>query len=273
MLTEAALQLFSDLVRERMIPEIREAVQALAEAAARVPSVDTLSLAELVLESSHARPWTHPAGIVTHTSLLLHRWRRLTPGLLKTVESQTVTSHDLSSALVDKWAKRLVSNLLPFRAHFPVWVRLETSPNAIVHFTDIFRSARWGTLRARTLAWGRYAKAVAPPILFQEHIIADWIESQRATMKRSAPRTMHSLSTFVCARAGMENPIVSDVIKHKVRAIVEEMSTARLSKTRQAATIPMEGVAYLEDLAVSSVSTCAMILAAAFRFAAGPSTN
>ena len=205
-LTEAALQLFPDLVRERMIPEIRDAVQALAEAAARVPSVDTLSLAELVLESSRARPWTHPLGIVTPTSLLLHRWRRLTPGLLKTVEAQTVTSHDLSSALVDKWAKRLVSNLLPLRAHFPVWVRLETSPNAIVHFTDIFRSARWGTLRARTLAWGRYAKAVAPPILFQEHIIADWIESQRATMKRSAPRTMHSLSTFVCARAGMENP-------------------------------------------------------------------
>ena len=117
-LTEAALQLFPDLVRERMIPEIRDAVQALAEAAARVPSVDTLSLAELVLESSRARPWTHPPGIVTPTFLLLHRWRLLTPGLLKTVEAQTVTSHDLSSALVDKWAKRLVSNLLPFRAHF-----------------------------------------------------------------------------------------------------------------------------------------------------------
>ena len=58
-----------------------------------------------------------------------------------------------------------------------------------------------------------------------------------------------------------------------VRAIVEEMSTARLSKARQAATMPMEAVAYLEDLAVSSVSTYTMILAAAFRFAAGSSAR
>ena len=200
-------------------------------------------------------------------------WQHITWRTFEALQASSATMHEVSRGLVHHWAHKIVAHLWPHRELLPVWIALGKSSRPLVHFMDIFRSSRWITLLRRTLGWIRYAKAVVPPLPFDEGRIADWLESIRSTLTKSSLKAIRSVFSFFCEKTGLPNICLGGIVTNKIKAILEETTTVRFMRTRKAATIPVRGIAYLEEVATSPDNECDGILASGFRFAAGASAR
>ena len=239
--------------------------------ALRVELISTLSAIEREAERQYETLQTIPSSYMA--DLEVTRWQHITGRTFKALEASTSTMHEISRGLVGHWAKKLVALLWPYRELLPVWNALKSSAQPLVHFTDVFRSSRWTTLRRRTLSWARYARAVCPPLPLNEAQIADWLESSRATLTKSSLKAIRSLFSFLCEKTGLTNICLGGIITNKVKAILAEVRTIHSTSSRKAATVPVSGIAYLEEIAASPENECDGILASGFRFAAGASAR
>ena len=200
-------------------------------------------------------------------------WQHITRRTFEALQASSATMHEVSRGLVHHWAHKIFAHLWPHRELLPVWIALGKSSQPLVHFTDILRSSRWTTLRRRTLGWIRYAKDVVPPLPLDEGRIADWLESIRSTLTKSSLKAIRSVFSFFSEKTGLPNICLGGIVTNKIKAILEETTTVRFMRTRKAATIPVRGIAYLQEVATSPDNECDGILASGFRFAAGASAR
>jgi hypothetical protein len=205
---------------QRAMLEITEAMVDLQTLALRVEPITALSRAEReaerLYETTQLAPWPEAEAID------MSRWQHITGRTFEALKAPTSTMHQISRGLVNRWAKKLVAFLWPFRELLPVWTALRHSSMPHIHFLDIFQSSRWTTLRRHTLSWIRYAKAVDPPLPLNEGRIADWLESARASLTRSSLKSVKSLFSFICEKTGLSNICIGGVISNKIKAILEE---------------------------------------------------
>ena len=71
----------------------------------------------------------------------------------------------------------------------------------------------------------------------------------------------------------MNNPLLGQAVGNKIKAIREDIVTADVCDSRQAATIPVSAVAYLERVACDSDCKVDALLASGFRFTVGASAR
>lgn len=244
---------------QQALIQITAAMVELQSVALRVEPIHALSAIEREAERQFETHQLMPSPEALSKEVT--GWQHITGRTSEALQASSATMHEVSRGLVHHWAHKIVAHLWPHRELLPVWIALGKSSQPLVHFTDIFRNSRRTTLRRRTLGWIRYAKDVVPPLPFDEGRIADWLESIRSTLTKSSLKAIRSVFSFFCGKTGLPNICLGGIVTNKIKAILEETTTVRFMRTRKAATIPVRGIAYLEEVATSPDNECDGILA------------